>query len=895
MKSRATRLCIRPSAPIRIAVGATLGSALIAGVSLGQQAVPPYQNQNLPFDVRARDLVSRMTLEEKVSQMNDVAVAIPRLGVPEYNWWNEALHGVARSGLATVFPQAIGMAATWDAPLMLRTATVISDEARAKHQEYLRHDSHQRYQGLTIWSPNINIFRDPRWGRGQETYGEDPFLTGTLAVQFIRGLQGDDPKYLKTVSTVKHFAVHSGPEPERHTFDAVVSERDLRETYLPHFEMGIRDGGAYSLMCAYNRVDGKAACGSDMLLKDILRGEWKFPGYVVSDCGAIDDIHRRHKVVSTPAEAAALGVKSGTDLECSIVSQSSSQTYKPSLPEAVKQGLITEGEIDTSVTRLMLARMKLGMFDSVSRVKWARIPFSVLDQPSHRQLALTSARESIVLLKNAGGLLPLSKSLGTIAVIGPNANQWQMLLGNYNGLPKDPITPLRGIREALPRTRVLYAQGADLAENFPVLNVVPARVTQSREGAPGWTGEYFRGHEISGTPLFTRVDSTVDMNWFDGAPRRDMDVDDFAVRWTTTLRPRATGTYRIGVEGTVKFRVYLDDSLLTRSIYPSHDGEFPDPRMAQSQALTLEEGRAYRVRVEAEETYGDAQIRVVWGTPHETLVAEAVDAAKQADAVVMFLGLTSRLEGEEMSVQIPGFRGGDRTTIDLPEPQRELLERVAAVGKPTVLVLMSGSAVAVNWAQEHVSAIVEAWYPGQAAGTAIADVLFGDYNPAGRLPVTFYRSTDDLPPFDDYAMKNRTYRFFTGTPLYPFGHGLSYTTFGYKNLRMSASAATGGDTLLVSVDVTNTGSRAGDEVPQLYVRHLGSKVERPRSDLRGYARVTLNPGETKTVSFRVPVSSLAYWDATSHAWIVEAEKVQFDVGASSRDIRLSGTIDVTRN
>ena len=437
-----------------------------AGQLIGQQAILPYQNQNLPFDVRARDLVSRMTLDEKVSQMNDVAAAIPRLSVPEYNWWNEALHGVARSGLATVFPQSIGMAATWDAPLMLRTATVISDEARAKHQEYLRHDSHQRYQGLTIWSPNINIFRDPRWGRGQETYGEDPFLTGTLAVQFIHGLQGDDPKYLKTVATVKHFAVHSGPEPERHTFDAVISDRDLRETYLPHFEMGIREGGAYSLMCAYNRIDGKAACGSDMLLKDILRGEWRFSGYVVSDCGAIDDIHRRHKVVSTPAEAAALGVKAGTDLECSIVSSNSSRTYTPSLPEAVKQELITEAEIDTSVTRLMLARMKLGMFDSVSRVKWAQIPLSVLDQPAHRELARTSARESMVLLKNAGGVLPLSKKVKTIAVSGPNANQWLRLLGNYNGLPADPITPLRGIREAVPNARVIYAQGSELAENF---------------------------------------------------------------------------------------------------------------------------------------------------------------------------------------------------------------------------------------------------------------------------------------------------------------------------------------------------------------------------------------------------------------------------------------------
>ncbi len=390
--------------------------------------------------------------------MNDVAPAIPRLGVPEYNWWNEALHGVARSGLATVFPQAIGLAATWNDSLMLRIATVISDEARAKYHDYIAHDSHQRYQGLTFWSPNINLFRDPRWGRGQETYGEDPYLTGTMGVQFIRGLQGNDPKYLKTVSTVKHFAVHSGPEPERHTFDAVVSERDLRESYLPHFEMGIKDGGAYSLMCAYNSIDGKPACASDMLLRDILRDEWKFPGYIVSDCGAIDDIHRRHKYAATPAQAAADGVKTGTDLECSITSANSSRTYTPSLPDAVRQGLISEAQIDTSVYRLFLARFKLGMFDDQSKVRWASIPISDLDSPMHHTLALHAARESIVLLKNERNTLPLSKSLKTVAVIGPNADQWRMLLGNYNGMPSDPITPLRGIRQALPEARVLYAR-----------------------------------------------------------------------------------------------------------------------------------------------------------------------------------------------------------------------------------------------------------------------------------------------------------------------------------------------------------------------------------------------------------------------------------------------------
>ena len=717
-------MTIRPMTRSSLLGAAALCSLLAAAA--GAQT-PDYLNQDLPFAARVRDLVARMTLAEKVSQMKDVAPAIDRLGVPAYNWWNEALHGVARSGLATSFPQAIGLAATWDDSLLFRAASVISDEARAKYQEYLRQDKHDRYGGLTFWSPNINLFRDPRWGRGQETYG----------------MQGDDPKYLKAVATVKHFAVHSGPEPARHTFDAVVSERDLRESYLPHFEAGIKQGGAYSLMCAYNRVDAKAACGSNMLLTDVLRGEWGFPGYVVSDCGAIDDIYQRHKVVATAAEAAALAVKSGTDLECGGVYSA--------LVDAVHQGLITDAEIDSSVTRLFMARMKLGMFDSADRVPWSRIPYRVVDEPSHRELARQVARESIVLLKNQGGLLPLRKDLRALAVIGPNADQAAMLLGNYNGSPSDTITPLRGIRAAVAMgTHVLYARGANLAD---------------------------------------------------------------------------------GVAG-------------------------PDSETS----ATLEE--------------------------------DAVRAATAADAVVLFLGLTNELEGEEMPVQVAGFRGGDRTSIDLPAAQERLLERIAAIGKPTVLVLMNGSALAVNWAQEHVPAIVDAWYPGQAGGAAIADVLFGDYNPGGRLPVTFYRSVDDLPAFDNYSMAGRTYRFFDGPPLYPFGHGLSYTTFAYDSLRTSTDSLAAGDTVAVRVNITNTGHRAGDEVVQLYVQHLGSAVTRPRQDLRGYQRVTLNPGETRTVVFPLPTASLAYWNVGAHAWSTESEPVRLEVGASSADIRLDRVIQV---
>jgi len=868
-----------------VACGAWLIAAMAATSSLSAQQRPPYLDQSLPFELRARDLVSRMTLEEKVSQMKDVAPAIPRLGVPEYNWWNEALHGVARAGLATVFPQAIGVAATWDDSAVYQMSTVISDEARAKHHEYLRHDSHQRYQGLTFWSPNINLFRDPRWGRGQETYGEDPFLTGRLAVQFIRGLQGDDPKYFKTIATVKHYAVHSGPEPERHTFDAVVSERDLRESYLPHFEQGIRAGHAYSLMCAYNAIDGKPACANDKLLKDILRGEWKFPGYIVSDCGAIDDIYLRHKAAATAAAAAALAVETGTDLDCGRV--------YPNLVTAVQQGLISESQIDTSVTRLFLARFKLGMFDDSARVRWASIPFSELDSPAHQALARRLADESIVLLKNERGTLPLRKDIGAIAVIGPNADQWRMLLGNYNGIPSDPVTPLRGIREAVSgRTRVLYARGSDLAENFPLYELVPAFALRSPDGAPGLHVDYFAHRDFSGAALFNGVDTTLNSDWKEGAPRADMDPDNFGVRWTGSLRPRQSGMYRLGLVGTVKFQLWLDDSLLVRSVYPTHDGEFPDPRQAQSEPIRLEAGHSYRLRVDGQESYGEAQLQLLWAAPTDSLQSEAVRVASQADAVVMVLGLTARLEGEEMPIQIPGFRGGDRTQIELPAPQERLLERISALGKPTVLVLMNGSALAVNWAQDHVPAIVEAWYPGQAGGTALADVLFGDYNPAGRLPVTFYKSVNDLPPFDDYRMAGRTYRFFAGTPLYPFGHGLSYTSFAYSNVRANRTRASTRDTIAISVDVANTGARAGDEVVQLYVQHEGHSVVRPLKDLRGYARVHLAPGERRTVSLPLVISSLAYWNETTHQWSAEREPVRVLVGASSADIRGQTTITV---
>lgn len=828
---------------------------LLAAVTIGMPLLGQvYKDPGQPLEKRVDDLLSRMTLEEKASQLLSASPAIDRLDVPAYDWWNECLHGVARAGRATVFPEPIGMAASWDTALFFRVATAISDEARAKHHEFVRRGKRGIYEGLTFWTPNINLFRDPRWGRGMETYGEDPFLTGRLAVQFIKGLQGDNPRYLKTVATAKHYAVHSGPESTRHIFDVRIDEHDLRDTYLPQFEAAVKEGGAYSVMCAYNSVDGLPACANPRLLGSILREEWSFPGYVVSDCGAIGDIWEWHKAAKTAAEGVAMAVQAGCDLDCGL-------EYENVVP-AVRQGLLPEKDVDTAVRRLLTARFKLGMFDPPSVVPWAKIPYSVNDSPEHQRLALQMARESIVLLKNEGGLLPLAGNLNTIAVIGPDADSVEVLLGNYNGQPSHPVTPLAGIRARLPNARVLYARGSDLAEGMPLLETVPGSALFTTDGAdrrPGLKGEYFNTAAFNGRtyfpqafvspamrqaaaipphpePVFTRIDPRIDFDWRDGAPRQDMHDDDFGVRWTGYLAPPVTGKYQLGATGLNAYEVYFNGKRLV-----SRDNVHE--RGYEYESVDLEAGKLYPIRVDFHEVHGDADVRLVWAPPHGDYEAEAVKIARQADVVVMTLGLSPRLEGEEMRVQVPGFGGGDRVSLDIPAVQEHLLQRVSETGKPVVLVLLNGSALAVNWARDHVPAIVELWYPGQAGGTALADVLFGDYNPAGRLPVTFYRSEAQLPPFDDYRMKGRTYRYFEGDPLYPFSYGLSYTTFSYRNLSVPAGAP-GESKIDVSVEVENSGRRAGDEVVQLFLEYPGVVRE-----LRGFERISLKPGERRTVRF----------------------------------------------
>jgi beta-glucosidase len=832
---------------------AAIGCVFSVGPRLGRSqasnALPPFRNPKLPLDDRLKDLISRMTLEEKVSQMMNAAVAIDRLGIPSYDWWSECLHGVARAGIATVFPQAIGLAATWDQDLLHEVASVISDEARAKHHEFARRGMRARYEGLTFWSPNINLFRDPRWGRGMETYGEDPYLTGRMAVQFIHGLQGDDPRYLKVVATAKHYAVHSGPESTRHTFDAQISERDLRESYLPHFEASIIEGHAFSVMCAYNRFEGDACCGSPLLLEKILREEWGFAGYVVSDCGAIDDIYRTHKIVPTAAEAAALSVKAGTDLECG-------STFR-SLNQAFSQGLITESEINTAVTRLFTARFKLGMFDPPDMVPFARIPYQVVDSKAHQDLAVKTARESMVLLKNDGNALPLRKDLSAIAVIGPNANDVAVLLGNYNGTPSHPITPLQGIRNKVsPKTRVTYALGCDWADNLPSFELIPSSVLFSSAGQDrqkGLKGEYFNNRDFKGAPVFTRIDPQIGFNWTDGTPDTRIRNDfNFSVRWTGELVAPATGVYSLAGYGMSAFRIYLEDKLLTRF----ESGHEPSNSSAQ---VTLQAGHAYPIRIEYYVMGGDAHMQLLWTTPGRDLEKAAMQAASQADAVVMVMGLSPRLEGEQMRVQVEGFSAGDRLDLKLPAVQEKLIQTIQKLGKPVVLVLLNGSALAVNWAADHVPAIVEAWYPGQAAGTALADILFGDADPGGRLPVTFYKSIDQLPPFDDYSMAGRTYRFFSGEPLFPFGFGLSYTRFKYSALALPKTI-TAGNELRASVIVQNTGNRVGDEVVQLYLSHVTASVPVPIRSLQGFRRISLRPGERRKVEFTLTPDQLSVLD-----------------------------------
>ncbi|WP_299435097.1 glycoside hydrolase family 3 C-terminal domain-containing protein [uncultured Maribacter sp.] len=795
-----------------------------------------FQNTALNVQERVEDLINQMTLKEKVSQMRYDAPAIERLGVPEYNWWNECLHGVARAGEATVFPQGIGMGSTWNPDLIFEMGEVVSDEARAKHHKFVSEGKRGIYQGLTFWTPNINIFRDPRWGRGQETYGEDPYLTSRIGVNYIKGLQGDDENHYKVIATAKHFAVHSGPEKSRHEDNYQTSNKDLYETYLPAFEAAIKEAKVHSVMCAYNRYRDEACCGSNLLLNKILRDDWAFDGYVVSDCWAINDFWEpnKHDLVETPEEAAALAIDRGTDLNCGSV-------YDPSLSEAVLKELIDESKIDIALSRLFTARFKLGMFDPDEKVKWSKIPYEVVTSKHHYDLSEKVARESMVLLKNDNNTLPLSKNIKSIAVIGPNANSDQALLGNYHGTSKNNITPLLAIKNKLPNATINYALGSDLAIGWPMLTPVPNTVLKNGD-SKGLKGDYYKNRNWEGQPEFTRTDKTIDFTWVTKRPLDNIEKDDFSVRWTGELVPKESGNYRIGLKASSGGKLYFNDSLQFK---------FSDDHEPKTKYFDVElvKGKSNTIKIEYFNYHADPQAQLVWAKTDQDLITPAIKAAKKSEVVILCLGLSPSIEGEEMPVLLEGFDKGDRSDITLPKTQIELMKKIQALGKPTILVLMNGSALAVNWAADNVPAILEAWYPGEFGGNAIADVLFGDYNPAGRLPVTFYKSVNDLPDFKNYNIENRTYKYFKGDPLFPFGHGLSYTNFTYSNLNIPKIVSIGHD-IEVSVNVKNTGAIEGDEVVQLYISHEGKENAAIRT-LVEFKRVHLKAGETKKLSYNI--------------------------------------------
>jgi beta-glucosidase len=869
---------------------ATSLALLLANGLLQAQQKAPYLDTNLPPEQRAADLVHRMTLEEKASQLVNQARAIPRLGVPAYDWWSEALHGVAREGV-TEFPEPVGLAATFDPAAIHRMAVVIGTEGRIKNAIVAKANGGASaiFEGLDFWAPNINIFRDPRWGRGQETYGEDPFLTARMGVAFVTGMQGDDPRYYRVISTPKHYAVHSGPEPTRHIADVTVSKHDELDTYLPAFRATVTEAKADSVMCAYNNINGQPACASEFLLQDQLRNKWAFKGYVVSDCGAVVDIYRNHHFAPSQPQASAISLQRGMDNECVdfTFKVKDDHDYKPYV-DAVKQGFLKESEIDTAVERLFTARMKLGMFDPPEMVPYTRIDPSELNSSAHREMARAIAGESMVLLKN-DGILPL-RGQKKIAVIGPLASQTKVLLGNYNGTPTHTVSILEGIRKEFGADHIQYEAGTQFLSRDA--NPVPASAL-TYDGKPGLHASYStldmsNINNVTATkPIVERTEPTVDAG-AQSLPASVASIRPLSIHWDGLLTATETGDYSLGLKANGFFRVQLDG----RNVTSAYGGDADEAKLGR---VHLEAGKPAKLHVEyAPPEKGDPAAKLVWAKVDMMPRPEAIAIAKNADVVVAVLGISSELEGEEMEVSEPGFKGGDRTSIDLPKPEEELLEALVATGKPVVLVLTNGSALAVNWAKDHVNAILDAWYPGEEGGTAVAETLSGKNNPAGRLPVTFYTGVDQLPPFEDYAMKGRTYRYFEGKPLYPFGYGLSYTTFSYSNLKLPATAIAAGQPLAADVTVTNTGKTAGDEVAQLYLAFPDVKGA-PIRALRGFQRVHLEPGQPQTLHFDLKPRDLSMVSEAGEP-IIAAGKYSVSLGGGQPNTgapTVAGTFEIS--
>lgn len=826
-------------------------SQFIIGISisfstLAQSYSYPFQNPSLSFSERAKDIISRLTLEEKVAQMLNSAPAIPRLGIPAHDWWNEVLHGVARTPYkVTVFPQAIAMAATFDTSALYKMADYSALEGRAVYNKAVAEGKEGRkYSGLTYWTPNINIFRDPRWGRGQETYGEDPYLTATLGMSFVRGLQGNDPKYLKAAACAKHYAVHSGPEPLRHVFNAEATPYDLWDTYLPAFEKLVVDAHVAGVMCAYNAFRTQPCCGSDILMNDILRKQWHFTGYVTSDCGGIDDFYKKHKTHASAEVASADAVMHGTDVDCGR------EAYL-ALVDAVKNGKLPESKIDESLQRLFLVRFKLGLFDPKELSPYGNIPASVLESKAHKEHALKMAQQSMVLLKNTNQTLPLSKQLKKIVVLGPNANNDISILGNYNGLPSQLTNALKGIKNKVgPQTSIVFEKAVNFTNN-DILKFRNTTEQFSYNGHKGVYVEFYNNRDLKGSSVHNAYVPFINKIWQEGETIVDnLSANDFSARYVTNFKATATEKLSLEVEADNGYRLFINGKLVI--------DEWQNKRKEiKHYTLDTQKDEAYNITMEYWQGDGHAMVRLDIGHYEKTDFDALVKTHSDADAFIFVGGISPQLEGEEMRVNEPGFNGGDRTSILLPAIQTSLMKTLKSTGKPVVFVMMTGSAVATPWESENIPAILNAWYGGQASGEAIADILFGDYNPSGRLPVTFYKSDADLPDFVDYSMTNRTYRYFTGQPLYGFGYGLSYSTFKYSNLVIPKTISKG-KSINVSVQITNTGKYNGDEVAQLYIRNQNPAIKTAIKVLKGFQRVHLKTGETKTIRFTLSPDDLSY-------------------------------------
>ena len=845
--------CIKTVIPPLLTVGIALSTCVAAAQDTSDL---PYMNPKLSPAERASDLVHRMTLSEKASQLVNQARAIPRFQIAAYDWWSEALHGVIADG-TTEFPEPIALAATFDTPRIHEMATAIGVEGRIVHAQSLHDGNSGFFRGLDFWAPNVNIFRDPRWGRGQETYGEDPFLSARMAVSFVTGMQGDDPNYYRVISTPKHFAVHSGPEPTRHFTDVDVSKHDQEDTYFPAFRAAVVEGHAGSVMCAYNAINGQPACANRFLLDQTLRRAWHFEGYVVSDCGAVRDIFSGHHYRPTQPQASAISLQLGMDNECidGDTSVTDDHDYKPYI-DAVQQGYLPEPVIDTSLIRLFTARIRLGMFDPPETGPYSKIEKSELDSAAHRALARQMANESMVLLKN-DGVLPL-KSAKRIAIVGPLTDQTAVLLGNYNGSPTHTVTVLEGMKAEFPDAKVTYLPGTQFLSTHG--DPVPVSVLTAPDGKLGLQAEYHSrpDFEAKTTPIASRVESGINLDE-SNVPEQAKGNQRLSVHWTGFLHPNESGDYLFGMRSDGFARISANDRLVTQ-------GWGNGAKIGQ---VHLEKGSAVKLDVVySRGREGKIEAQLIWARVNNAPDPAAVTAAKSADVVIAVVGITSRLEGEEMPVDQPGFLGGDRTSLDLPKPEEDLVQAVAAAGKPLVIVLMNGSALSVNWEKAHANAILEAWYSGEEGGAAIAETLSGKNNPAGRLPVTFYKDIHQLPHFEDYSMKGRTYRYFEGDPLWSFGFGMSYATFAYSGLTLPQAPIDAGDPLDAFVTVTNTSKLSGDEVVQLYLK-CPDIPGAPIRSLRGFQRIHLEPGASQKVEFRLNPRDLSM--VTEAGDIIEAQ------------------------